>query len=237
MRRNLELIFGCLICFCLIISCSGNTDNQTHELIKLDSCEITTYDETVVLQPTEQGPYPISDEYVYARIKDRDCKGNKDEENLIRQYKTYVSALTMKDIESCKRYTFKDAVAYHKKMFPNLTENEIWEQYFADADKIGYVSNIAANQNWDIVASVPIFYDKITSQNDIYIAFGSTVYIDSRDFAVISTKLEKCIAHSGNGGKNWEFITLNSDSKGILALSCDNEIISILTKASNLSIK
>lgn len=235
--RRLALIFCFLICFCLFVSCSGNTDNQTHELIKFDNCEITTYDETVVLMPTEKGPFPLPEEMIYARTKDRDCSGKKEEENLIRQYKTYFSALTMHDTEGCKRYTFKDAVSYHKRMFPNLSEQEIWEQYFRDTDKVGELTDLAAKQDWEIVACVPVFFDKVVSQDEVFISFGSTIFIDARDFALMPKKLEKCIAHSGNGGKNWEFITINSDSDGILSLSCENEIVSILTKSSNLEIK
>lgn len=234
MDKRIIIYSYCFFCLCLILSC---TETQKRELLKVDNCEIQTYNESAELLPTEKGPYPIPEEMVYGRVKDRDSGGNKDEDNLIRQYKAYVSALTMRDIESCKRYTFKDAVSYHKKEFPNLSEQEIWEQYFSNITEIGTLSDLAAREDWDIVACVPVFFDKVSSQNEIFITFGSTICIDAKKFAMTINKLEKCIAHSSNGGKNWEFITLNSDSEGILSLSCDNEIISILTKPSNVVIK
>lgn len=228
-----SLIIYCLICICLIPSCSNN------QLLKLSDCKVISFSDIAILSPTEKGPYPIPDQLVYARIENRDCKGNKDEENLIRQFKAYFSALTIGDIDACKRYTYKDAVAYHKKQFPNLSEQDIWNQYFSNAimNKVDSLTDLAASKDWEIVPCIPVFFDKISSQNEIYITFGMTIYFDSRTFAIANKQLEKNIAHSSNGGKNWEFMTLNSDSQGILELSCDDEIIKILTKTSELMIK
>ncbi len=234
MNKRIAICLCCLVCLCLIPSC---TETQKHELLRIDICDIQAYDENAELIPTEKGPYPIPGEMIYGKVKDRNCEGNKDEENLIRQYKTYVSALTMNDVEACKRYTFKDAVAYHKKEFPNLSEQEIWEQYFSALSELGDLFDFAAKENWDIVACVPVFYDKVSYQNEIFITFGAAIIMDAHKYAMTMKKLEKCIAHSSNGGKSWEFITLNSDSEGILSLSCDSRIISVLTKSSNLYIK
>ena len=228
-----------VILFIILIALASCSAEQKREILKLNNCEVKTFNETAVLTPSHKGKHPIPEVLVYAKVNDRDCLGNKGEENLIRQYKTYVSALTLGDIEACKKYTFKDAVEYHKKMYPNLSEQDIWKQYFSDSvmGNVDKLTDFAAENGWDIVPCVPVFFDKVSCQNEIFITFGTTIYIDAHKFSLAYTKLEKCIAHSNNRGKNWEFITLNSDSRGILSLSCSDDVINILTKSSNVSLE
>ena len=217
----------------LLVACSNQ---QSRDLLDLNNSEVEEYSETTIIEPTAKGPFPLPQELTYGRIQNRDCHGIKAEENLIRQYKAYFTALTLNDIESCKRYTFKDAVTYHKKMYPNMSEQEIWEQYFSQSKAVMDQFDKVLS-NFDANIAVPVFYDKVSSQDDIFISFGSTMYLDANKYAIALKKLEKCIAYSNDGGKHWEFITLNSDSKGILALRCSQDVINILTKPSDPIIK
>ena len=124
MRINLSI----LLCITAILSACNNpnSNKKLTSNVTSDFNDITIQqysEEVVVTQSPSKLTKDLPEGISYGRYENRECSDNADN-NLIRQYTTYFKALESGDKNACLKYLFKDALTYHKKLFPSYSEQK-----------------------------------------------------------------------------------------------------------------
>lgn len=228
MRINLSI----LLCVTAILSACNNPNSNkkptSNGASGNNDITIQQYsEEAVVTQSPGKLTKDLPEGISYGRYENRECSDNADN-NLIRQYTTYFKALESGDKNACLKYLFKDALTYHKKLFPSYSEQKILDVYFEGISAVTKLSDIAFDSGMDLYPAIPLFITKVTCGDEVFVAFKSAISLCSNKHYFKYDTLERCIAFSDNGGKKWSFITVNDDTRGILSLRCSPNTINAL---------
>ena len=221
-----------MLCITAILSACNNpnSNKKPTTTVTSDINDVTVQqynEEAVVTQSPAKLTKNLPDGISYGRYENRECSDNADN-NLIRQYTTYFKALESGDKNACVKYLFKDALTYHKKLFPSYSEQKILDTYFEGISAATKLSDIAFDNGMDLYPAIPLFITKVTRGDEVFVAFKSAISICSNKHYLKYDTLERCIAFSENGGKKWSFITVNEDTRGILSLRCPPKTIDAL---------
>lgn len=228
MRINLSI----LLCVTAILSAcnnpNGNKKPTSNGVSGINDITIQQYsEEAVITQSPGKLTKDLPEGISYGRYENRECSGNADN-NLIRQYSTYFKALESGDKNACLKYLFKDALTYHRKLFPSYSEQKILDIYFEGMSAATKLSDIAFDNGMDLYPAIPLFITKVTCGDEVFVAFKSAISLCSYKHYLKYNTLERCIAFSDNGGKKWSFITVNEDTREILSLRCSPNTINAL---------
>ena len=205
------------------VSCSNKESK-----IQLSNCSITEYDDTISVTPAPKQDKDLPLGLSYGLYKSRDCKGIKEDNNLVRQFTSYVRGVLNGDKNFCRKYLYRDAIKYHKKKFPLLSEENIWSQYFHKFSSAKQLSDLTFNYNMEAFGVVPMFINKISDGNNTIVVFKTSICLEGRQYYFKPDKLEDCIAFSDTKGKHWEFLTINEETKEILELRFDSNLVNEL---------
>lgn len=214
---------GFLIILLGAVSCS-NKGNK----IQISNCSITEYDDTISIIPSPKQDKDLPVGLSYGLYKNRDSNGIKEDNNLVRQFTSYVWGVLNGDKDFCRKFLYRDAIKYHKKKFPLLSEENIWSQYFQKLSSARKFSDLTFNYNMDISVVVPMFIKKISDGNNTIVIFKTSICLKGKKYYLKLDKLEDCIAFSDTQGKRWEFMTINDETRDILELRFSSNLINEL---------
>ena len=217
------IYIGFLIILLGNISCT-NKENK----IQLTDCLIIEYDDVISITPSPKHDIDLPDGLSFGLYNDRDSKGVKEDNNLVRQFASYVRGLLNDDRDFCRKFLYKDAIKYHKQKFPLLSEENIWSQYFLKLSSAKQLNDIAFSLNMEVLGVVPIFLKKISDGNNTLVLFKTSICLRGRKYYFKLDNLEDCLAFSDTQGKHWEFMTINEETRDILELRFSDEFINEL---------
>ena len=218
-----HIYIGFLIILLGAVSCSVKENK-----ILLSNCSIIEYDDTISVIPSPKQDKDLPIGLSYGLYKNRDSKGIKEDNNLVRQFTSYVRGLLNGDKDFCRKFLYRDAIKYHKKKFPLLSEENIWSQYFQKLSSVKQFSDFTFNLNMEASGVVPMFVKKISDDNNVIVVFKTSICLEGRKYYLKLDKLEDCIAFSDTKGKHWEFMTVNDETREILELRFDSNLVNEL---------
>lgn len=202
-----------LILFLLLVSCVNNQGSNISHQQKRSS----------INRQNQEKP-PLPDGWEYGKISE--VQGSdKTEINLLSQLNTYNKALLRGDIDNAKIYLYSDAIRYFRKYYINMRDDDIVDEFFKDASDVYLAIRQTFEEKGVLVDIFPIGINKKISDgnNLLYlIDISTTVYNEKIS---IYTSPETIIGISINQGRNWTFITRNSDSPNILRFRFKENVI------------
>ena len=153
-------------------------------------------------------------------------KGNNDQEqNMLKQFRSYNSALLRGDIPNAKSYIYPDATIYFRKFYPDLNDEEITDEFFsALSDEM-----IAAIRKYDEHGIVLDFVvgrisRKITYNENVFFVFELYSIMKNEKLQMYSDS-DETLAISIDNGKKWKFLAVNEDTPHILKLRYNEDVI------------
>jgi|GEM_PF-2094643 len=200
----------------VLISCNQTNKNSN------DSKELTTNDSSSTKPP--EG-FDIGEANAY-------IGKDKVELNFISQANSYSSALLKNDQDNMKYYLYPDAINYFRKLFPQYTNEELYNEFFKSGYKIAHeMDSIYANSGVELSLVVCNIDRKVDlGQSKFFIfEYTSQLYREAATkIKYIHTKSDlndKSIGISLNNGRSWTFLTMNNDTPNILRLRFSEEIV------------
>ena len=150
---------------------------------------------------------------------------NKEEINMLSQFKSYNNALWRGDIDNAIHYQYPDAAKYFMKYYPGESEDGVMRNIFEDMamQTIEQVKRFKSHGvELSIVVSRPI--RKVVQGENIFYVFEIVSNMVNENLQIHSTP-DLTLAVSTNKGKNWTFNTINDDTPNILRISYSNDIV------------
>lgn len=202
-----------LILLLLLVSCVNNQGSNISHQQKRSS----------INRQNQEKP-PLPDGWEYGKISE--VQGSdKTEINLLSQLNTYNKALLRGDIDNAKIYLYSDAIRYFRKYYTKLGDDEIAEEFFKSVSDEYQATIQVLEEKGVIVELLPISLIKKISDGNNLIYLIDTSLTAYNEKVSIYTSPETILGISINQGKNWTFITRNSDSPNILRFRFNENVI------------
>lgn len=155
-----------------------------------------------------------------------DCKGNnKEEENMLSQFRSYNLALLRGDIDNAIHYQYPDAAKYFKKYYLGESNDVVMRKLFEDLS-MQTIEGVKRFESHGIEINIVVsrLIRKVTYGENIFYVFEIVSNMVS-DNLQLHTTPDLTLAVSSNNGKNWTFNAMNDDTPNILRISFSNEIV------------
>lgn len=155
-----------------------------------------------------------------------ECKGNnKEEENMLSQFRSYNLALLRGDIDNAIHYQYPDAAKYFKKYYPSESYDGVMRKLFEDLS-MQTIEGVKRFESHGIEINIVVsrLIRKVTYGENIFYVFEIVSNMVS-DNLQLHTTPDLTLAVSLNNGKNWTFNAMNDDTPNILRISFSNEIV------------
>lgn len=150
---------------------------------------------------------------------------NKEEMNMLSQFKSYNNALWRGDIDNAILYQYPDAAKYFMKYYPGENEDGVMRKIFEDMSMqtIEQAKRFESHGvDLSIVVSRPI--RKVMQGDNILYVFEIVSNMVNENLQIHSTP-DLTLAVSTNQGKNWTFNAMNDDTPNILRISYSKDIV------------
>lgn len=209
--KLISSICSVVFVFCLS-SCTGISTSESS-----NSVSVITYEDSVIITPSETKPRELKDGYAYGKIEP--CiHSEKAEQNLIKQSYSYNHALLVGDTQNCKRYMWPKAITYYRKYYHDLTNDQIMDEFFkAISDDYVDMVRKARHQGIEFEIVISNLDKKITYNNYTFIVFNVSSNFIMENLTAHSTSFDKTLGISENDGKNWWIIAINEETPNILS--------------------
>lgn len=154
----------------------------------------------------------------------------KAEHNLVSQSNTYNQALLNGNVDEMKRYFYKECLDYYKKYRPDLSTEEILDEFLSMISE-DYIKTLHEYEKHGIEISMYIndIVRKVEYGDDYLYVYGicgrmggykndSLVYLHS-------TMPDLTIGVSHNKGKNWTFMAMTDEVPSILVINYPQSVV------------
>ncbi|MCH5308367.1 MAG: hypothetical protein J1E58_00795 [Prevotella sp.] len=166
----------------------------------------------------------IPDGFTLGKVME--CKGhNKEEENMLSQFRSYNLALLRGDIDNAIHYQYPDAAKYFKEYYPGESNDGVMRKLFEEFS-MHAIEQVKRFENHGIEINIVVsrLIRKVTYGENIFYVF-EIVSNMVNDNLQLHTTPDLTLAVSSNNGKNWTFNAMNDDTPNILRISFSNEIV------------
>lgn len=155
-----------------------------------------------------------------------DYKGrNKEEENMLSQFRSYNKALLRGDIGNAIHYQYPDAAKYFKKYYPGESEDGVMRRLFEDLS-MQTIEQVKRFESHGVELNIAVsrLVRKVSQGNNIFYVFEIVSNMVNENLQLYTTP-DLTLAVSTNNGKNWTFNAMNDDTPNILRISYSDEIV------------
>lgn len=150
---------------------------------------------------------------------------NKMEENMLKQFASYTSALLHGDFDNVSHYQYKDAIKYYRKYYPGKSDDSIMRVFFASvSDEMIQTTNKYKGYGVNIDFIVSRILRKVSQGDDVIYVFEIVLNTVGKKLQLYTTP-DKTIAVSTNKGKNWAFNAVNEDTPNVLRIRFSENMI------------
>lgn len=197
------------------------------QTIGSNELEIIQYDCTPMIEQSPYSKRELPKDLEYGKVLQPVFPDSmKIEQNLFRQMDTYNSAMLHGDVNTCGKYLYPDAFDYCRKFYPDFSDEEVMREFFKDiSGEMVNALHICAKNGIDFQIVVYNLERKIKYKGDVIIVFNVTSNICSEDVFSYSTKLDKTIGISQNGGTNFWFMNNHEDLPTILGIRYPQTVV------------
>jgi len=150
----------------------------------------------------------------------------KEELNLISQMNTYDTALLNGDINGASFYVYKDAIVYFRESFNGLSDDEIAEKFLEPTLNLKKQLDNLYENGVDVNVKIIVtnIINRVKNGSDLIYVFEITGCVTYGDRSLYKDP-DKTVGVSLDNGLSWKFITLNEDTRDILRLRFNDEVI------------
>lgn len=229
--------------FCSILaltaSCNCNTSNNTREY-KND--EIATnweqpriggsdvivfyYDKPIEIVPSPKHKLELPKELRYGKIVapifPDSCVA---ENNMMRQVRTYNSALLHGDTRTCGKFLYPDAFTYCRRYYPGFSDEKVMELFCALSEDARRALKVWSENGINVEMIVANLERKVIVGDDVIIVFNMTSNQCSEDVFIHYPDMDKTIGISRSKGRNWWFMAEHDDLPTILSMHYQDEVV------------
>lgn len=214
-HRPLRITLYCISCLLTLVGCGNSNLRSNIVLEEFDDSVSVIECKTDKMIPSGFAPGQVVDYQ----------GSNKEEENMLSQFRTYNNALLRGDIDNAIHYQYQDAVKYFKKYYPGESDDNVLRRLFEDVSKqtIELVNRYESHGiDFNIVVSRLI--RKVCQGDNIFYVFEIVTNLVN-DNLQLHTTPDLTLAVSTNNGENWTFNAMNDDTPNILRISFSDEIV------------
>ncbi|MBR5957059.1 MAG: hypothetical protein IKZ99_01705 [Salinivirgaceae bacterium] len=150
------------------------------------------------------------------------------EQNMLRQFRSYNSALLRGDVANAKTYQYPDAIQYFKKFYPGYNDDMVLNEFFkaASGEMISGIQRYR-DHGIDIELVVGRMKRKITYGQSIFYVFEIYSNIKNEKLQLHTTP-DETVAVSFDNGHVWTFNAVNDDTPHILRLRYPNNVVNMV---------
>ena len=218
--KKIIVLLGAFLTMTVFNSCS-----------KQDNSVIQTEQSKKIEQTKKTEKSNIPEGWADGQVKEYQGKDKK-EQNVLRQTKSYYSAILTGDIENASHYVFEDCISYDQKhYFQELSNDEVLYNFLKEASteaiklqeifkKRGLyaeIINVSIGPKVDSNEYL-LYVINAVAQVSLNKSDGTEAYIHSAD-------TDASLAISFDNGKTWKFMAINEDTPNILRMRFSEDII------------
>ncbi len=155
---------------------------------------------------------------------------DKREQNMVSQINSYIRAILVADTKNLRYYMFEDAFDYYRKYYPEVSEAELNEAFFAFARQAAERKREYQKHQIEIGMVVEKINRKVEHKGALLYVFTLTGYMTG---IVKSTGKEKSfytpgsetLAISLDGGRTWKFLDIMEETPNILRMRFPGSVV------------
>jgi hypothetical protein len=153
---------------------------------------------------------------------------NKEEVNMLNQFKSYHKALLRGDIDNAIHYQYQDAAKYFRKYYPGNSDDNVMRKIFEDLS-MKTIEEVKRFESHGVELNIVVsrVIRKVSQGDNIFYVFEIVSNMTNEKLQLHTTP-DLTLGVSTNRGRNWTFNAMNEDTPNILRISFPYKIVDMV---------